>query len=389
MNFLAQLFVNVLLGHLLAPRKNDFLIHNVIVIELLEKTRHFGKERSITLDQLFHTTEHILLCLFRVTNEMNKQRGVLANGGENITTSPKEGAQDHDRLILHIQTDSFVQDSLGGKLVFFQLLLHKSFKQIQSLTLIKLSVLILHQDIGIALNLLLHAQADSLGTGVFTPIIKAILLVLARYLSVNACGTISTLLSVCAGCWSGGNGVRRVRTTSAVLFAFALLLALVATGLVGRVIENESGQLVSALNNVHDTTCFALLFNPLVLWKHGQFGFRIVAFRTQNKLFDEAIQQFLKVISGVGTINNVSFSFYFHLGLSTKFITKVLGWVRRGSFQSLCNFNHVGNNSFNTIASSFNLGNNRRHLVPIKDVLDVAINVKRHFEDQKLEKDYC
>lgn len=63
------------------------------------------------------------------------------------------------------------------------------------------------------------------------------------------------------------------------------------------------------------------------------------------------------------------------LGLGAQFATKVLGRIRGGTADRLGHLGHVHDDRFDAVALALHLGRDARHLVPVENVGNIAVNI--------------
>jgi len=80
----------------------------------------------------------------------------------------------------------------------------------------------------------------------------------------------------------------------------------------------------------------------------------------------------------MSTINNESIVFQIKLRLCTQFTTKKLGRICWWSSKGFGNICHVDNDSFDTIAFAFNLGQKPRHFIAVERIRNISVNVESH-----------
>ena len=106
----------------------------------------------------------------------------------------------------------------------------------------------------------------------------------------------------------------------------------------------------------------------------------------------------------MGSINDETFVLEVKLGLCSQFASKVLGricnvWKKfreinltaagnffhvkiltsRGTSEGPGNISHVGDDGFDSVALALDLGLQPGHFVPVEGILNLSVNVERHF----------
>lgn len=150
---------------------------------------------------------------------------------------------------------------------------------------------------------------------------------------------------------------------------------------VRRILEDESVQLVLDRDDPVVTTSLASLRDDFLLCSDEQVGLGVVALRTQNVFTDESVEQVLQFDCVVRSVNDETFVLMVELGLRSKFAAEELRGIGRGTVESLGDFRHVDDDSFDAVSFSFDLGADPRHFIAVVQVGDLAVDVQRSHGD--------
>ena len=129
----------------------------------------------------------------------------------------------------------------------------------------------------------------------------------------------------------------------------------------------------------------------------------IVAIFAKYEFANKSVKHVLKLCSVMGSINDETFVLEVKLGLCSQFASKVLGrickmWKKfseinvtasilfyvkiltsRGTSEGPGNISHVGDDGFDSVALALDLGLQPGHFVPVEGILNLSVNVERHF----------
>eukprot|EP00038_Savillea_parva_P006242 m.162483 g.162483 ORF g.162483 m.162483 type:complete len:473 (-) comp12198_c0_seq1:192-1610(-) len=370
---------HILLRCLLGPLDKLLLVHDIKIVKRLEDAWCLRDQFRPRLQQLLGSAEAVLFRLWVLIGKPLKQTLVLLQIGVHVTFLDQRTDQHHDTLVLAVQALRLGHDSLGRKLRFTHLGNDKVLKDLETLRHGLLEV-VGHGETRHATTELGRTLARRFFRRVNRPL--EVLLIIDKFrLGGNVaaarlghrCLLVVLVATVAVSVF--GRGFTTLGATT-LLFRAALLARRGARP-IGRVVDDKGGQLVRERQKAAVTTRLAGRFNLLLL-RHTEHRFWVVASGTEHKFLDKPIQNVLKAIGFKRTVDNVPFVGRIHLGLGSEFNTQVLGWIRRWTVECLGNVDHVGNGSLDAIASAFNFANDHWHFVSIKRILNLPVHI-HHF----------
>ncbi len=305
MDLLGQLLADVLLAHLLAPLQDDLLVQDVLVVQRLEDHGHFGQQRlAMRFDRFLDPAQQVLLGLLILMGEPEHQPLVRLDLGDDLASREEDLTQHDRRLVGDLQPLGLGQDGLLVRhlqlVVLLDLGLDEVVQDVDPVMLGLLEVVVHSQTLDPG-GQLLHALLDGGLVDVNRPF--ALVVVVAEVVldGVVPVASVEGLVAV------GG-----------VVFLLALALLVLplsqgppggVQGLLGRVFQDEGGQLVAHVQGEAVAAGLAGGDDDLLLLLTLQHGLRVVAVLAQDKLPDEAIEEVLE-LGGVMVLGGTDETLY-------------------------------------------------------------------------------
>lgn len=186
-----------------------------------------------------------------------------------------------------------------------------------------------------------------------------------------------TFLTVLLCTVTGAASVGRTAVTpSFSLFAsttLSLLVGLVLLALLGLVLEDEGAQLQAAIDVGDLTAGFAVKGDVAVL--DVDVGFGVLALLAEDKLGNETVEIVLELAGVVGAVDDPAVVVGVCVGLGSEFKAEILDDVSRRAGERLGDAAEVDDDSLDAIALAFNLGLDPLHLVAVEGVGDIATDI--------------
>jgi hypothetical protein len=388
---LADLDVDVLLASPGAPRLQNVLGAEIVVVDLHQDRGDLGNElRLVVADEALDTAKESLLVLLRGDH-------LLQHGGAGVDLLDnlvgEEGLRDDgERAVL----------VLDAKLLCLQ-------KDLDIVKLVNAALLCgsvedpLSEDIvaGVALTALvslddkstlevirelLGAGAHGLLGGINVPLnllgllfdILSTLLDLAGELVVTASLDLEVAIIVAIlGAVARAAAVRGGGLALGLGFlagtTLGLLGGLVLLALLGLVLQDKGSELQARVDLGDLAAGFAVKGDVAVL--DVNVGLGVLALLAENEFGDEAVEVVLELARIVGAVDDPAVVVGAGVGLGSQLEAKVLDDVSRRAGQGLSDAAQIDDDGLDTVALALDLGLQALHLVAVEGVGDIATDV--------------
>uniref|UniRef100_A0A6B0VAL3 Uncharacterized protein n=1 Tax=Ixodes ricinus TaxID=34613 RepID=A0A6B0VAL3_IXORI len=351
MDLLGHLLAHILLGDLLGPVQQHFLLQHVRVIQGLEDVGHPGQEgRAVLTHHLLDAPKEVALGALVAVGEAQQEKPVVRHLAQHLVVE-EQLTQHQGRLVTHLEPLS-LSDHLPGVQAAVPPPLDKVVEDVHPLLLTLLQVVVQHQALG-PRGQGLHATGLGVLAGVLRPVVVGVVPPVVVLVVGLLLGLVPVLLGVClplalvprlALALLAARGCRGSR--------YSRLAAVLAWR---RVLEDEGVELVGPVEGAAVAARPALGGDEPLALEHPEHRLGVVARGAQHVAADEAVQDVLQLGRLVSPVDDVAVVLGVQLRLGPQLATKVLGRVGGRPVQGLGHLPHVDQHRLDAVALALHL----------------------------------
>ncbi|CAN8009683.1 unnamed protein product, partial [Ixodes pacificus] len=353
-----------LLGDLLGPVQQHFLLQHVRVIQGLEDVGHPGQEGRATAGTcLLDTPKEVALGALVAVGEAQKEKPVVRHLAQHLVVEEQLAQHQGCGLQAHLEPLG-LPDHLPGVQAAVPPPLDEVVEDVHPLLLALLQVVVQHQALG-PRGESLHATSLHHHLGVLAGVLRPVVVGVVPPVVVLVVGLVLGLVAVLLG----------VRLPLALVPRLALALLATRSRRGGRrsrlptvlqstrqphlarrrVLEDEGVELVGPVEGAAVAARPALGGDEPLALQHPEHRLGVVARGAQHVAADEAVQDVLQLGRLVGPVDDVAVVLGVQLRLGPQLATEVLGRVGGRPVQGLGHLPHVYQHRLDAVALALHL----------------------------------